>query len=79
MTAFSTAFWFWWFVAVVLTWLIPELIFIAIAHYRGEKNVQEWTLSDTIRRWSKQYRWLAPLFCGTAVFLCVHFFAMGNQ
>ncbi|HEX5321654.1 MAG TPA: hypothetical protein VFW46_21020 [Stellaceae bacterium] len=73
------ALWWWWLLAILLSWLALELGSIAWAHHRGQRLVQEWTLSDTIRRWSAARRWLAPLVVGSAAFLLVHFFGMGNQ
>lgn len=56
-----------------------ELYAILDAHLRGETNIQAYTLSDTLRRWSATRRWLAPAIVGTAGFLLVHFFGMGNR
>lgn len=78
LTSAFTGMWYWWLVGVAVSWLILELSVIFYAHLRGVKNIQEWTLSDTIRRWSAVHRWLAPLTVGTCAFLLVHFFGMGN-
>lgn len=78
MTAWWTAYWFWWLLAVFVSWLVAELTAIGLAHYRGVKNIQDWTLSDTIRRWSGKYRWLAPVAVGTMAMLAYHFFVQAN-
>lgn len=71
-------YWWWWLLAVLASWLVPELISIGVARHRGLRNIEDWTLSDTIRRWSAKYRWLAPVVAGTTVFLLWHFFIERN-
>ena len=73
-----TSLWWAWLLAVALTWFALEITSIVIAHARAQKTVQEWTLSDTIRRWSAKRRWLAPLAVGVMAMLCWHFFGQLN-
>lgn len=73
-----TEIWFWWLAAVAVSWLGLELASIVQAHLNGVRQVLDWTLSDTIRRWSAAHRWLAPIAVGTAAMLCWHFFAQQN-
>ena len=75
---FWTRYW-WWLFAVFATWLPAELATLAIRHYLGLQNIADWTLSDTVRRWSAKYRWLAPLTAGTTAFLLWHFFLETNR
>ena len=72
-------YWWWWLLFVFLTWVVPELLAMVAAHVAGDKNIQDWTLSDTIRRWSAQYRWLAPIVVGTCAMLIWHWFAQLNK
>lgn len=78
MTALATAYWWWFLLFIFVSWLIAELGWIVYAHVTGQKNIFEWTLSDTIRRWSAKYRWLAPVVAGTCAFLLWHFFIEQN-
>jgi len=75
---FWASLWWWWLLAVFVSWLVAELASIWVAHMRGDKHVLEWTLSDTIRRWSAARRWLAPIAVGTTAMLLWHFFAQVN-
>lgn len=77
-TAIWTATWWWWLLAVALSWLGLEVLSLVAAHRSGAKHIQDWTLSDCIRRWAAARRWLAPAVVGTATFLLVHFFGMAN-
>jgi|GEM_PF-5438683 len=77
-TLWWTTYWWWWLLAVFVTWVVPELATLAIRHHLGLARIQDWTLSDTIRRWSVKYRWLAPLIAGTCAFLLWHFFIETN-
>ncbi len=70
--------WFWWLLFVLLSWLAMELDSIRDAHRRGETFVMDYTLSETIRRWSVKERWLAPVAIGTSCFLLAHFFLEKN-
>lgn len=78
MIAYVAAVWWYWLLAVFLSWLVIETGMILLAHFRGERHVMEWTLSATVRRWSSARRWLAPITVGIAAFLLMHFFAIGN-
>lgn len=78
MTTLWTEVWFWWLLAVFVSWLVLEIGSVVLAHVRGERHIVEWTLSETIRRWSGAYRWLAPVAIGTACFLLAHFFLEVN-
>jgi len=71
-------YWAIWIAAFFLTWLVSELASIAMAHWRGDKHIAEWTLSDTIRRWSSARRWLAPVAVGITAFLLMHLFGIAN-
>lgn len=73
-----TDYWWWWLLAVAVSWLVMELVSIAYAHLTGQKNIATWTLSDTIRRWSSRFKWLAPLVVGVCAMLIWHFFAQSN-
>ena len=75
---FWTHLWFWWLLAVALSWVVLEVGSIVAGRYWKQANDATWTLSDTIRRWSAARRWLAPLVVGTCAFLLVHWFGMGN-
>ncbi len=79
MTVAFTRMWYWWLVVILASFVVMEAGAILYAHACGEQNIQEWTLSDTIRRWRSKYRWLAPLVVGTCAFLLMHFFGMGNR
>jgi cbb3-type cytochrome oxidase subunit 3 len=76
---FWTDYWYFWLLFVLLSWLVAELASVYVAKRRGEKNIADWTLSDTIRRWSAKYRWLAPVVVGTTAFLVWHFFMLTNK
>jgi hypothetical protein len=78
MMLFWTRLWWWWLLAVFVSWLTAELTSIAIAHAKGDRHITEYTLSDTIRRWSSARRWLAPIAVGTTAMLLFHFFAQVN-
>jgi hypothetical protein len=73
-----TDIWFWWLLAILVSWLVLEVGSILVAKARGQGNIFEWTLSDTIRRWSAAHRLIAPLACGTVAFLLYHFFMQLN-
>lgn len=72
--AFWTNYWWWWLLFVLCSWLVLELLSILDGHLSGSKNIYDWTLSDTIRRWSVAYRWLAPATVGLTACLLWHFF-----
>lgn len=76
---FWTNLWWWWLLSVALSWAVLEGTSILFAHYQGLHLIQEYTLSDTIRRWSALHRWLAPVAVGVAAMLVWHFFAQQNQ
>ena len=76
--AFWNAWWFYWLLAVALTFGVMEGWSLAAAHRAREKHIEDWTLSDTLRRWSAARRWLAPLVIGTAAMLMWHFFGETN-
>lgn len=63
---------------IVMSFGSLELGSIAYAHAKGDPNVFDWTLSDTIRRWSLLYRIVAPATCGAVAFLLYHFFLQTN-
>lgn len=65
--------WFWWLIGVAGSFALLEGSSIALNEGFG------WTLSDTVRRWSAGERWLAPLVCGFACWLLVHFFGEANK
>lgn len=77
-TGLWTAYWWWWLLAILVSWLIMELLSIAVAHATGQRHFQEWTLSDTIRRWSASHRWLAPIITGCTTMLLYHFLIQTN-
>lgn len=77
-TAIWTATWWWWLLAVALSWLGLEVLSLIKGHVTGQQHIEEWTLSDTIRRWSSARRWLAPLVVGAAAMLLMHFFGQAN-
>ncbi len=77
-TSWWTNWWWGWLVFILISWLIMELASISWAHYTKQKVITDWTLSDTIRRWSIKYRWLAPITVGIVAFLFWHFFAEQN-
>ena len=51
---------------------------LAVLHVTGARHIADWTLSDTIRRWSADYAWLKYLVTATALFLLWHFFVEQN-
>ena len=73
-----TALWWWWLLFVALSWAFFEGALLVRAHVTGQRHIVDWTLSDTIRRWSMPRPWLAPLVVGTSCGLLWHFFAMSN-
>jgi hypothetical protein len=77
-TVLATAIWWWFLAAFGMAFGVVELGMILLAHLTGRKNIQDWTLSDTIRRWSALHRWVAPVVCGFAAMLLYHFFGQGN-
>jgi hypothetical protein len=77
-TAVWTEVWWYWLLAVAASWVVLELGSILVARLTRQSSEQVWTLSDTIRRWSVLYRWLAPLAVGVAAMLVWHFFAQAN-
>jgi hypothetical protein len=78
MTAYWTDIWFYWLVFVLVSWFVLEVGSILWAKVKHNTNIMDWTLSETIRRWSGRFKWLAPVVCGTTVFLLVHFFVESN-
>ena len=78
MTLAWTEIWWWWLLFVGVSFAVLEIGCIVIAHFRGQKNILTWTLSDTIRRWSALHRWIAPVVVGTCAMLLVHWFAQVN-
>ncbi len=80
MTTFlATDIWWWFLAAFLVVFGIIELGMILWAHVTGRKNIQDWTLSDTIRRWSTLHRWVGPVVSGVAAMLWFHFFMQANQ
>ena len=77
-TAGWTSLWWWWLLAVLLSWAALEGASLVFAHLTRQKHIVDWTLSDTIRRWSSARSWLAPLAIGTACGLLWHFFGQPN-
>lgn len=77
-TAAWTSLWWWWLIAVLVTFAVLESWSLYAAHRSGEKHIQDWTLSDTIRRWAISWRALSAITCGITVLLLVHFFATPN-
>lgn len=71
-------FWFYWLLCVALSWAAAEAYSILKAHLTGAQHIVDYTLSDTIRRWSEARTWLAPLVIGSACGLLWHFFGMRN-
>ncbi len=70
---FWTDLWWWWLLAVAVSFVALELTAVWAAGWHAT-----WTLSDTIRRWARGWRPLAPLVIGTAVFLLAHWFLLAN-
>jgi predicted membrane protein len=70
--------WWWWLLLVALSWAGLEAASLVLAHVTGQQHIVDWTLSDTIRRWSSAEAWLAPLVVGTACGLLWHFFGQRN-
>lgn len=75
---FWADYWWWWLVLVASSWLVAEIASIWFAHRCGATHVSEWTLSDTIRRWSQTRTWLAFVVMLVTVFLLWHFFVELN-
>jgi hypothetical protein len=73
-----TDYWWWWLLFVAISWFGMEMVAVVCAHIVGDKHIVDWTLSDTIRRWSGRYRWLAPMVVGVTAFLIWHFFVVQN-
>ena len=78
MEDFWNHYWYYWLLWIFLSWLGAELASILNAKLKGQKNISDWTLSDTIRRWSAAHRWVAPITIATAAGLCWHFFGQLN-
>ena len=76
---FWTRLWFRWLLCVALSWVCLEGASMIAAHLAGAPLLQEYTLSDTIRRWSDLHRWLAPLAIGIMAGLAWHFFGERNR
>lgn len=68
-----TRIWWWWLFFIAASFVVLELTSIAF-----DGGGAAYTLSDTIRRWAS-WRPLAPLVCGSAVFLLVHWFGQKNE
>lgn len=76
--AFWTSYW-WWTLAVFAADVFgSEMVSLVEAHRTGQTHIQDWTLSDTIRRWSAAHRWLGPLIVGATAFLTFHFVGQAN-
>ncbi len=73
-----TDWWFWFLLFVAVSWLVMELDSILEAHTSGQRKITDYTLSDTIRRWSAVHKWLAPLTIGVCAGLMWHFFGQTN-
>lgn len=71
-------FWFWWLAFVAGSWFVAEMASIADAHLTGRRYLVDYTLSDTIRRWSHMHRWIGLATMATAEFLMWHFFVAQN-
>lgn len=61
--------WFYWLLAVALSWLGMELLSMYLGRIVHVPNTDEWTLSDTIRDWASTHSWLAPLAIGVMCML----------
>lgn len=70
--------WFYWLLAVLLSWIPAELFSLYLGHYFGAPVIEQWTLSDTIRHWVELNRWLAPVAVGVMCMLIFHFFVQKN-
>lgn len=75
---FWTGYWWWWLLSVFVSWAAMEGASLVAAHMQGTTHIQDWTLSDTIRRWSVVHRWLAPIAVGITAMLVWHFFGQSN-
>lgn len=73
-----TDYWWWWLLFVLVSWLVMEIASLVYAHITGQKHLVDYTLSDTIRRWSSKYRWLALTVMIVTMFLLWHFFVERN-
>ena len=71
-------YWWWWLLAVLVSWLVPELVGLAIGYGTHQAVPQDFTLSDTIRRWAAGESWLAPVVVGVTAMLVWHFFVEKN-
>lgn len=60
------------------TFLVLEFGLIAWAHLAGQQNIYEWTLSDTVRRWSSKWRWVSLVLIGLSAALMWHLFGQAN-
>lgn len=77
--AIAAAIWAAWLLAWVGgTFLVLEFGSILWAHITGQRNIYEWTLSDTVRRWSGKYSWLALVAIGGSAALMWHLFGQAN-
>ena len=77
-THFWHWYWFWWLLAVLVTWAPAEAFSIWLRHKKHLANDQTWTLSDTIRDWSSEFRWLSPVAIAATVGLLWHLFGQVN-
>jgi uncharacterized membrane protein YhaH (DUF805 family) len=71
---FWQSYWWWWLIAILISFLVMEGLSIYKAHKTMQKDFTTWTLSDTIRRWSVQRKWLKFLVIVICLFLLWHFF-----
>lgn len=75
-TAFWSALWFWWLVAVAASFAVIELASILIRKAVCGTRLVDWTLSDCIRRWSAAHHQVPALVVGACALLLVHWFWM---
>ena len=70
--------WFRWLLAIAASFVVLEGVSIFEAVGAGQP-FDMWTLSDTVRGWSTEYRWLAPVAIGLFAGLAWHFFGQKNR
>ena len=70
--------WWWWLFGIAVSFVVLEGGSLVAAHLAGAQHIQDWTLSDTIRRWAMTWRNLAAIVSGFAILLLVHWFGTKN-
>jgi len=75
---FWTNIWWWWLFGIALSFVVLESAALWMAERNGTKHLEDWTLSDTIRRWEVQWRPLAAIVCGVMFALMIHWFVTLN-